>query len=522
MIRFAKTLDSRARSVLHTSLKLPLALVVAWSFLSICGPNGQRLIAQAPSATSYQVLKLDPVFSKPGVLRRMQSAAKRYAYIEDAETFADANYAHRYYSEYLLAKITQPDALAEIGDLITSVRKRLDRAANSKSSGHLQMMRWIYDGMRPIAQGDYQPAARINAILLISRMDVSAADRTRRTGPVPASVIAKVLMPIYLDESAPDGVRVVALKGLKRYVKLAGHKLPLDYRTTLTREMNELLQGDAPPERDPVAHAYVQRYAVDILTHLPMSSQKGFAEHLVAISVDEKKHDVIAIHSAASIADLGDVSIGKLAASDVLAAWSKRAARVVDKEIARLKALTRPEPVPQQPASAESYLATKSSMSSERMQGEESMDAVDSQEEDARQAKQDHDARELFGLMPPVRSRRAKFDVTSVQPPEVVVSRRKLNQTLQQLHAGASGSFVMQTPERPTGLLKVADATAKPTIVKWLGSIQGVSAAINGSTLRDRQRYIDALERQSAAMKEAAKRLSSPKPAVPTSVPPLA
>jgi hypothetical protein len=90
------------------------------------------------------------------------------------------------------------------------------------------------------------------------------------------------------------------------------------------------------------------------------------------------------------------------------------------------------------------------------------------------------------------------------QPPEVLLSRRKLNHVLQQLHQGATGSIEAGIPDQAGGLLAVVPNDKKAVVEGWLTSMGEVLTALNDETLDDRKKYIEGLEAQAEMLKTIA------------------
>ena len=331
-----------------------------------------------------------------------------------------------------------------------------------------------------------------------------------KTQPVPISVLPKLLMPIYQDPSTPDGVRAAALKGIRRYVKFAGANMRPTERRNLVQEMNRLIDSAAPTQvRTPEAHAYLQRFAVDILTSLRGETDVTLRDRLIGISTSKDRHDLIAFHSAARLVDVGKPQSTAIKnVGEVLSSWSMRAAGVLDAEIVRLSKLERPKAVVDQPRKPEYYLVLKNSNA---MPNQGQRNAIDDGSDEGMGDDMEPDPSELRAArrtphhMTPrskYRSRR-RFDVTQVQPPEVVMSRRKINHKLEQLHLGANGHRTSNDKAGATrGLAVLGDPAAKTVLADWIQAIESVAASVNGETLVDREQYLEMLRAQSTILKQ--------------------
>ncbi len=89
--------------------------------------------------------------------------------------------------------------------------------------------------------------------------------------------------------------------------------------------MTSLLESPAPAGRPTDAHAYLQRYAVDILDVLRAKEDKSLGTKLISISTEPTNPDLIALYSASRLATMGPELQGQVQApKKVLDSWSKR------------------------------------------------------------------------------------------------------------------------------------------------------------------------------------------------------
>jgi len=261
--------------------------------------------------------------------------------------------------------------------------------------------------------------------------------------------------------------------------------------------MNDLLKQDPPADRSAKAHAYLQRFAVDILSSLRGKSDPALGQQLISISTEAKKPDLIALHSAARIGEMATDIRGKVNAPDqVLGQWTVRAMRAFQYEAIRLKALDRPRqvtPQPRQPRTVVRPATEPQPVPGRSMMGEESMDYEMEGMEDEMMSEYGEGMMEEMDdsydmmMMSPAQRR------SNPQPPEVFVSRRKLNYVLQQLHLGATGSIEAGIPSQPGGLLAGVADDKKASVEGWVTSMGDVLTGLNDETLDDRKKYIEGL-----------------------------
>jgi hypothetical protein len=466
------------------------------------------LISKASGqAVQYDVLPVDKLIDEN--LEKVQREVSAYASARDLSSYSANRVAlyQRYFQQYLPAKITQPDSHYMINEVMDHANLALQRAVRSQTPAAGNLMRWLYGGLKPVAMGNYQPAARINAIGFIFRLAKPPAERGGLPRPYP--FVLKDMKEIYLDTSNPDGVRAAALQGLDRYVRYTPtDKIDQTSKQELTQAMTQLLESDAPVGRDEMAHAFLQRYAVNILTNL--STDASLGKQLVSISTKESCPNLIALHSAAAIANLpGKMTEGDVETKEVLMQWAKRVLRSYESELARLQSLDKKKTAARQPAPPESFLKeTKDpndqvaarpmggmgGMAGMEMMMEDDMYGMD----DDMQMDMEMSGMDMMGMMG---GGMRMMSAEAKQPAEIVASRKKLNYVLQQILLGVTGSGklveeleTMQTPS--TGLMASAPAKNLEDVKKWLQAINDLAAQLNDTTIGARRDYVKALEEQ--------------------------
>ena len=443
----------------------------------------------------YEVLELKPAIEEPKFFDKMKSSAKTF--IRDASK-ADPKLAQSYYQRYVPIKITQPDALSEISTLLTETEGLLKKAQRGPEGQ--KVLVWLYGGLKPIAVGNYSPPARINAILFIAKMSEKPA--VRGQVPVPIRYIPSLFLPIYQDDKNSDGVRAAALMGLHRYATIKGTSMKPENITALATAMDALLKSKAPEGRSEEAHAYLQRFAVDILASIRGTADVNFGKTLVSISTKTESHDLIALHSAAQIASMSQGLKG-VQPKKILDDWAVRAMRSFQYEIARLNALAGVSPASSQPIDPKSIVtkAEKPKAGSPMAMGmnrDREMDMgrdMDFDMEMGMGGGMDMDMEMGMGMRGGARAK---------QPPEVMASRRKLNYVLQQLHLGVSGNGVAGVPNKPAGLMAAVDEDGRLEIEAWLLRMEEVLAGLNEPSIGTVDMYIAALDAQVKALEELA------------------
>ncbi len=465
-------------------------------------------VKPAPAADKkYDSLPINPNMEQPEALRRMQSAVRRLVTERDLASFSDLKAAQYYIQTYVPAKITQPDATDQISVLVSDLLQSYARAQRSGTPGATEFLKGLYIGMKPVAEGNYPPAARINAILVLGKLDSRPAGGD--TPPVPLKYSFPVLLKIYQDVNNSDGVRAAALQGLQRSVVYGFPQLTEDDRKPLVAEMKKLLDEAAPMGRSPRAHAFMQRYAVDILEMIAPANDTTLATKLVSLSTSPEQPELIALYSASRLGAMKTLQGQVPEPNAVLESWSRRALKAFEDELARINGLDRRAPVSDQPPDPDAQIQKKATPMARG-----SMDGMESYEDQTMGSMEDYGTSMdmgdygmddygmggmgmgygMPGMAPPV----------NPQPPEVIISRRKLNSALEQLQRGVTGMGTTGKPKTPGGLMTAADADQLEKITEWTDTIASVVAAMNVDTLDDRKKYVAELEAQIIVLKALA------------------
>ncbi len=463
------------------------------------------VVTASGQQAGYDQMEMHEAFSNPAVIKRMGMAAKNFS----ATGRGEETYARVYFSNYLPAKITQLDGLLEINPLVKNATQLLTRAQGARSPGAAKILPWMYVGMRRVVEGNHHPPARINALLVLGRLDESPADRVRGTPPVPYRHVLPILVSQYDNKSNGDGVRAAALTGLHRTVSYTFPTMSAANKTAIKTAMSDLLSSDPPPGRSEKVHAYLQRYAVDILDLLRPQNDSSLGVQLISISTEPSQPDLIALHSAARLGRMSAEMKGKVDDPErVLGSWSARALHAFESELARLNAFQRPSPAARQPIRPEDLLRTKKGptqasngggMSMEAMMEEEDMGMEGSEEMDDGMDMEMNMDMEMDMGMGLGSSPEAK-----PQPPAVLASRRKLNSVLQQIHLGVTGSPNAGMPRRAGGVLAMVTDEQKATVETWVLAMEPIVVAINESSLDDQEKYVDELTTQIEILREIA------------------
>ncbi len=234
-----------------------------------------------------------------------------------------------WYKSYFLPSFTIPENWGKLPELRQDLLIKDFRTARSPAAlAHVRTMTLTY--MRLISQSpgahNFHPAVRYNAMLLIGSLnaieygarDPNAAD-ARALAPDPLPEAFDVLLAEYQSPTQIDAVRVAALIGLDRHVRLdlvrpANRRIPGAKKRVVADEMLALLESAPPASRSSEGHTWMQRRAIDILASLGM------------VGVDPKMNAVL----AKIVADEAAPISLRCTASEALAHWSADGKQKID------------------------------------------------------------------------------------------------------------------------------------------------------------------------------------------------
>ena len=472
--------------------------------------------ASGQAATPYESVAMPDGLKDETVVRRVEGIAKSYATTGNG----DPAMVSGYFKVYIPAKMTDPNGVQDISTVAQDAASLLVRAQRSSNQQVAQQITvLLFDSMKGIAEGNYHPAARINAILLLSRLDRQAANPSTKTPPIPlVRQVLPVMLSIYQDANNVDGVRAAALHGIHRHVRFGFPDIDQASSAAITQEMTTLLSSAAPAGRDAKAHAYLQRFAVDILDTLRADQDNTLGTQLVSISTDKKRPDLIALYSAAKSGSYGPAMQGQVAEpKKVLTSWGQRVLQAFESEIERYDRMEKVKPDNSQPVNPESFLEKKTEETAKPRTGrgggmemdmgmmENEMGMMDQMDRGG--SEMDMDMGEMgMGMemdMMMGMSGRGGVIEAKPQPPEVIATRKKLNYVLQQVHLGMTGYPAAGLPTNaPGGLLASSTPEQKPTVEKWVTALEGVVTVLNDSSLDDMNKFREGIEEQIVVLKD--------------------
>ncbi|MEC7680673.1 MAG: hypothetical protein VX694_15485 [Planctomycetota bacterium] len=473
--------------------------------------------ASGQAAFPYDSVAMPEGLKDEAVVRRVEGIAKSFATTGNG----DQAMVNGYFKVYVPAKMTAPDGIKDLTAVTQEAANLLVRAQRSNNQAVIQRITLLLlESMKGVAEGNYHPAARINAILLLSRLDRQLANPATKTPPLPLEQTLPILLSLYQDANNVDGVRAAALHGIHRHVRFGFPGIDAESRGTITQEMTSLLNAPAPAGRNAKAHAYLQRFAVDILDLVRPAEDNSLGTQLVSISADSSRPDLIALYSAARSGAYGASMPGEVAEpKKVLNSWGQRVLHAFQSEIDRYDRMQKVKPDSDQPINPESFLESKAQETSRTSQGtgmggEMEMGGMDMEMEmggmgrgSGADMEMDMDMDMDMGMDMMMGGMSGGRGGTTVeyktQPAEVLATRKKLNYILQQVQLGMTGYPTAGIPpQNAGGLLVSAAPEQKLTVEKWVTALEGVITVLNDASLDDMDKFREGIEEQIVVLQD--------------------
>ena len=246
---------------------------VAWGFFLSAG----QALGQAEG---YKSLPLNAEFVSPPDSgepkdRRAESArrqrySERLRLVNDiykgSASFEDNQAAFdQWYNEVVFAQMAQDsDVMLEaMATNREAMFKQLGNASNAQAVNHL-VANLAFNKFQEIATDNYPPASRLNAVVILGRLDQTIA-KPRNVAPAPLAKALPVLLQYVQDGALPEYVRVGALWGIERHCRIDGQKqntqIAAQQRSQVIAALLPLL-GPKPDDRSQPVDYWMKRMAI--------------------------------------------------------------------------------------------------------------------------------------------------------------------------------------------------------------------------------------------------------------------
>lgn len=327
--------------------------------------------AAAPAAAAeeadadYQIMPLQPWMLGETPQEKKQQRdldIRKEGILRGSEPFdaqATRNFLQTYYSRYYFPLLTHPKHLGDWPKARVNLARSLATPNLQEPpllAVHDFLVDLIYQTMVPLIRGNYHPAARCNAMLLLGSLNsqdaVFVGDKRRR--PIPLIQSLKVMLDELGNPNQIDGVRAAALVGILRHVeidrqladvpggqrRLAGNQAENMIIDTMLNVVNA---KDPPDGRSTGGHTWMRRRAVEILGYLGSPGQNNsvltaldavMADNNASVSLRCTATEALGRLRFPANAKLAVADLAKKAATVAVVACRKELQRVEDQEAA--------------------------------------------------------------------------------------------------------------------------------------------------------------------------------------------
>jgi len=310
----------------------PVRNVVSWRsfgahFLCLCLLLTSTLSAQEPAAPAdgaaaapapaakYQTLPVHPALAgnTPQARQVRNRAAGEIRAMLHGELKLDEE-ANKvkfdfWYTQYLFASMTQPENFATL-DIDRQKFLRQDVGFAKDQAVHDYLVKNLtLPQMTAIVRGNFHPAVRYNAMLIISKLNIVEVPTTgQRVPPIPLLDALVVILDELQNEKQSDAVKLAAWVGVLRHVQLNRIKqqIPPNAVQIIRTTAMKLLAEKAPSAgRSLSGHVWMQRRAIEVLTAVETPGAPGdVVSQIEAMAADSQAPLALRLTAARSLGRL--------------------------------------------------------------------------------------------------------------------------------------------------------------------------------------------------------------------------
>ena len=315
------------------SLVAPVCNVVSWRsfgahFLCLCllltstlsaqepaAPADGEAAAPAPAAAKYQTLPVHPALAgdspQARQVRNRVVGEIRAMLRGELKLDEEANKAKfdGWYTQYLFASMTQPENFATL-DIDRQRFLRQDVGFAKDQAVHDYLVKNLtLPQMTAIVRGNFYPAVRYNAMLIISKLNIVEVPTTgQRVPPIPLIDALVVILDELQNEKQSDAVKLAAWVGVLRHVQLnrINQQIPPNAVQIIRTTAMKLLAEKAPPAgRSLSGHVWMQRRAIEVLTSVETPGAPGdVISQIEAMAADNQAPLALRLTAARSLGSL--------------------------------------------------------------------------------------------------------------------------------------------------------------------------------------------------------------------------
>ena len=483
-------MSKSAAATMPQSLSHHRSIALTWMMLLAITAITCVMVLPAQGQQKFEVKDYKKDWLVSPNFKRMRSSV-----VLDGSKLASSAGALKQGYENIFNAMTQP---AEFKDIQARKAEVLKDLYNSGRTGNLAVAKFIRDiaftRCEELAKGNYHPATRVNALLMLGELNDQEMVSLEKKPPVPMARALPVLLSYVEDPQTPDALHVAALYGVQRHALFNARRWNAADKDRVSAAMVKIAESPKPAAREAEAHGWVQNIAIDTLVSIGNpSTEAKLASIVFGAPTKPDASQQVLVHTAAISHGIKVPANFTVDTDGITKGWASHIAKVIGREAKRIEDFEKPRPK----ASAVTYGAASG------YGGEEGFDEDMSYEEEGM-----YDSEEGgYGAM-------LLGAGTTEQTPEIKRARRMLNYMLESFHLGLTGTKTTVEGKAPTaGLVMMGDDAAKKLANDLLAVVDGAFTGVNDTTIGDNKDYAEKLrelENQFAAYVDPSASVEAP------------
>ena len=250
----------------------------------------------------------------------------------------------RFFLEYLFAEMAQKsdEYLSTLGARRNDfLRRYLSADVSGENRRHL-IEQLLLPTMKRVAEGNFHPSARLNAVLLIGMVNAAEAGSGGSDAPRPSPECVAYLNTLIKQDQSPLYLRVAAFTGLHRVAQIEGLRPSLDQN--LVKEISNAAlavaenKATGQDQWDPDASYWLRRRAVQILGFLRNQGDNlAVVNALYGILSDDKNQFNLRLDAVDALAELNLTEAAAAKVKDVSEGVTKLAGDALVKQAEKIR-----------------------------------------------------------------------------------------------------------------------------------------------------------------------------------------
>ncbi|QDS86838.1 hypothetical protein EC9_10130 [Rosistilla ulvae] len=444
-----------------------IGLIAAVAFGAIAAPAWGQAAAGKPQ---YDVMKYQPNwFTEKSIVNRIKQI--RGQIVNDPAQLSEQKDFFVKIYQNIFASMTDPAEFSNLQPRRAEVMKDIYNAArrgNTQVSRGLSIM--SFQQCKAIAQGNYYPGARINAVFMIGELNDREPNSLEKQAPIPMQAALPLLLEIVEDAKYDDGLRVAAIQGIQRHASLNAERWKPELQDKVADLMIATAQQDAPKDRNLDAHGWVQMLAINTLVSLKNPRRVDQVAKLVMeIPTKEDSSQLALVYAARATPNIQIPKEFKPQADTVLKRWAAEVSESIAREAKRIEDLEKPRP--------------QASMAGMGMGMEMGMGGGEAYSDMGMEMGMGMG----MGMTAP--------GAAKPQTIEIILARRMLNDTIESFHLGLTGTRAKtDAASAAKGLVaSLSDEKEKADAIRLVSIIDEVKAGVNDTMISKNLEYAEKL-----------------------------